>query len=139
MAGADSDVHSETAAGSGGGGGAESEIRKIDDLMEVRRQVGGLDEASGRLMVKAGMRSGPTAGATPNAAGPGVTSAQGRASRKQGEKKKSFSFFSLGGKLANRLKGSALINYRQRWNSPRESCARLFTLMVCRAATVFPL
>lgn len=65
MAGADSDVHSETAAGSGGGGGAESEIRKIDDLMEVRRQVGGLDEASGRLMVKAGMRSGPTAGRRP--------------------------------------------------------------------------
>lgn len=46
-------------------GGAESEIRKIDDLMEVRRQVGGLDEASGRLMVKAGMRSGPTAGRRP--------------------------------------------------------------------------
>lgn len=74
MAGADSDsdVHSETAAGAGGVGGgggggglqeqAESEIRKIDDLMEVRRQVGGLDEASGRLMVKARMRSGPTAG-----------------------------------------------------------------------------
>lgn len=41
---------------------AQSEIRKIDDLMEVRRQVGRLDEASGRLMVKAGMRSGPTAG-----------------------------------------------------------------------------